>query len=288
MAASTVRIITKGYWPLPKFVKLWHGGWKRLKAEKVKEKEAEYSFAPSSMSKKSVLILEAEITKALPKKIIVFAGPRLPRGAHSSRFVLSRWMGGIYSNADGRRLGQLRSFYDAIAPIYRYHVEPEREKQLEAFAPLIPAGSKVLDASAGDCTFAKASKAGKRDFDVWCNDISSKMLKLGASVVSSSHISVSSASDLPFSSCSFDAVVHTFSNAHSLDRKFFRSFHRVLRPGGVLLYHPVKAPGEQWPKSFGAKVEAALRKAGFVLVERKAVESLGKKKTTLVAYLAYK
>lgn len=288
MAASAVRIVTPGYWPLPKFVRMWQGGWKRLKAKKVKEKEAEYSFAPSPQSKKSILILETEITKALPKKIIVFVCPARPGGAHANRLVLSRWMGGIYSNADGRRLGQLRAFYDAIAPIYRYHVEPEREKQLAAFVQLIPEGSKVLDASAGDCTFAKAAKMGKRRLVVWCNDISPKMLKLRGPGIPSSRISVSSASDLPFASSSFDAVVHTFSNLHSLDRKSFRSFYRVLRPGGLLLYHPVKAPGEQWPKRFAEKVGRALLLSGFGPVERKAVESMGKKKTTLVVYLANK
>ena len=64
---------------------------------------------------------------------------------------------------------------------------------------------------------------------------------------------------------------------------------RVLRPGGILLYHPVKAPGEQWPKNFEEKVRVAMRKAGFMHIERRAVESLGKKKkTTLVVYLADK
>lgn len=286
MAASTVRIVTPGYWPLPKFVKMWQGGWKSLKAKKMKDKESEYSCELSTPSKKSILILEAGITKALPKKIIVFVGP------HHSRFVLSRWMGGIYSNVNGRRLNQLRAFYDAIAPIYRYHVEPEREKQLEAFVQLIPQKSKVLDASAGDCAFAKAAgqmaKDGAAALDVWCNDISPKMLALRPKTIPRSNISMSSASNLPFSPCSFDAVMHTFSNLHSLDRKSFRSFYRVLRPGGVLLYHPVKAPGEQWPKGFGSKVETALRKAGFARVERKSVESLGKKKTALVIYLACK
>ena len=36
MPASSIRIITKGYWPLPKFVRLWQGGWKKLKAGKMK------------------------------------------------------------------------------------------------------------------------------------------------------------------------------------------------------------------------------------------------------------
>lgn len=288
MGVRRIRVITPGYWPLPKFVKLWQGGWKKLKDAKMKEKEAEYSFDRSTTraSAHSFVILESKITKALPKKIIVSIWQAGHDGAHPTRLVLSRWMGGIYSNANGRRLNQLRAFYDAIAPIYRYHVEPEREKQLEAFVHLIPAGSKVLDASAGDCRFAKA--AGRK-LDVWCNDISEEMLNLrDKKAIPASRISVSSASRLPYPASSFDAVVHTFSNVHSLDKKFFRSFHRVLRPGGLLLYHPVKAPGEQWPKDFSGKVERALRGAGFVSVERKAVESLGKKKTTLVAYLACK
>ena len=176
--AAVLRVITAGYWPLPKFVKLWQGGWKKLKATKMKEKEAKYSFEGLSGPKRalSFVVLEAEITKALPKKIIIFFGP-----SHS-RFVLSRWMGGIYSNVDSRRLNQLRSFYDAIAPVYRYHVEPEREKQLEAFVHLIPENSRVLDASAGDCRFAKAAVTMTKDagsaLDVWCNDISREMLKL--------------------------------------------------------------------------------------------------------------
>ena len=76
--AAVLRVITAGYWPLPKFVKLWQGGWKKLKAERMGEKEAEYSAGSLVSSKKSIIILEAEITKALPKKIIIGIGPARP------------------------------------------------------------------------------------------------------------------------------------------------------------------------------------------------------------------
>ena len=285
MEDGNIHIITKGYWPLPRFVKMWDGEWNELTEKHRAENGKSVACSIDGHMKDSkLIIIEAEITKALPKKIIATIGGSRPR-----RFVLSRWMGGIYSNANGRNLGQLRAFYDAIAPIYRYHVEPEREGQLAALVPFIPAGSRVLDASAGDCTFAKSAEERRMGLEIWCNDISEKMLGLRGAGIADSRISIGSASGLKFPARSFDAVVHTFSNIHSLDKRFFRSFNRVLRPGGLLLYHPVKAPGEQWPKDFPARVEKELVNAGFERVERKSVESLGKrKKTTLVFYRGYK
>ncbi|MFH1094675.1 MAG: methyltransferase domain-containing protein [Candidatus Micrarchaeota archaeon] len=284
----SIRFLTKGYWPLPPFVQLHLGGWKKLKAAKLAPKEGVYSFRGSASSA-PLLIVEAGITKALPKKITAFIGRR--------RFALSRWIGGLYSNADGRRLADLRAFYEAIAPLYRYHVEPGRAHQLSALAaalrPLLPAGSRVLDASAGDCTFAYVAGLA---LEVWCNDISPAMLALGRPRMPasepksdlSSRLCVSSASRLPFPSSSFDALVHTFSNTHALDRRSFRSFHRVLKPGAPLLYHPVKAPGEQWPRDFQQKTFASLSAAGFARVERQIARSQGAKSSTLVFYLAWR
>ncbi len=291
-------IRTPGYWPLPEFVQFHDGKkWMKLKAgKKMGEKEAEYKareavLAPISNS--SFFVLEASITKALPKKIHLHMGRR--------RFVLSRWIGGLYSNLrSGSSQRAVRSFYDSIAARYRRHVEPGRDKQLLALAkeldnalqnragapaPGRPPKAKILDVSAGDCTFAKVSRGR---FDVFCLDISQKMLALGAKAVPKNRRFVSSASRPPFPLSSFDAVVHTFSNLHPSDRKFFRSFHRVLKPGGLLLYHPVKAPGEQWPKAMAEKTEAALRLAGFSSAEKKSVQAAGKKRSTLAFYMARK
>ena len=191
---GTLQIITKGYWPLPGFVKVWMGEWQDLKEKSRAENGKTITCAAGGQLKSArMIILEAEITKALPKKIIATVGKTYPR-----RFVLSRWMGGIYANVDGRRLGQLRAFYDAIAPIYKYHVEPERAGQLAAFVPFIPPGSKVLDASAGDCTFARVAQEHGRGLEVWCNDISKEMLGLRTAHIPASHLSVGSASRLKF------------------------------------------------------------------------------------------
>lgn len=282
---TSFSIRTPGYWPLPKFEKInFDGKWIGLHHIGGKEKDAEYELelekAPKSpIPAPSFVIIESRITKALPKKIVL--------SFHARRFVLSRWIGGIYSSINSRNLSHLRNFYNSIAPIYRYHVEPERAHQLAAFVPYLPPHKKILDASAGDCTLAKT--AGK-NYGFFCADISEGMLNLrDKKLIPSSHIRIASASRLPFHANSFDAVTHTFSNIHSLDRKkFFKEFHRVLRPGGLLLYHPVKSPGEQWAKDFIPKTEWALHSAGFSKVRRVATESTGKKKTTLVFYLAEK
>ncbi|MDE1798225.1 MAG: methyltransferase domain-containing protein, partial [Candidatus Micrarchaeota archaeon] len=193
---------------------------------------------------------------------------------------------GLYSNCPPASISQVRLFYQAIAPAYRRHVEPSRAHQLAAFVPLFAPGSRVLDASCGDGTFAKM--AGKK-LKVWCNDLSPAMLALiPRRLAPPSRRSVSSASRLPHPAASFDGVLHSFSNLHSFDRRAFASFFRVLRNGGLLAYHPVKAPGERWPPHFHARTLAALRKAGFHSVESKWLESAGKKKTRLRVYLARK
>lgn len=289
VSLQTIRIITKGYWPLPEFSKInFCGKWLKLTLVKKGEKQAKYGIKQAKIWQKEQksaiklknipIILEASITKALPKKLIATVGGK--------RHILSRWIGGLYSNLNPRSLSHLRFFYDSIAPIYRYHVEPERKHQLAAFVDFIPAGSRVLDASAGDCTFAKA--AGKK-FITTNADISKNMLALAGKKIKKQNKFVASASKLPFANRSFDALVHTFSNIHSLDRKkFFLEFWRVLKPHGILLYHPVKSPGEQWPKNFVEKTISALHSAGFSSVQRISTESKGKKKTTLVFYLAKK
>ena len=97
-----------------------------------------------------------------------------------------------------------------------------------------------------------------------------------------------SAARLPHPAASFDGVLHSFSNLHAFDRRAFRSFQRVLREGGLLVYHPVKAPGERWPKDFQATTLGALREAGFSSIQCRWVESLGKKKTRLHIFVAKK
>ena len=120
-SSALIRIRTPGYWPLPKFVRLHNGKkWMKLKAKKLEEKEGEYETNAAVASSSSRLlpslplfILEASITKALPKKIHIFIG--------KNKFILSRWIGGLYSNLRaGSSQRAVRLFYDSIAPLYQY------------------------------------------------------------------------------------------------------------------------------------------------------------------------
>ncbi|MBI5233314.1 MAG: hypothetical protein HY880_03070, partial [Deltaproteobacteria bacterium] len=58
--------------------------------------------------------------------------------------LLSRWIGGLYSNCSTSSVSQVREFYNAIASRYSFHTEPERKAQLSAIASILPKNSLVL------------------------------------------------------------------------------------------------------------------------------------------------
>lgn len=223
------------------------------------------------------MILESRICKALPKKLICTLNSR--------RYILSRFIGGLYCTKSTSLKAQ-KQLYDSIAQIYQFHADTNRVVQLKEFLPFLKKGSRVLDASAGDCRFAKAARGR---FNLYCSDISKNMLNLRPKgLIQKDHIAVCSASNLPFQHSFFDAVVHTFSNQYAWDKRFFKEFLRVLKPHGILLYHPVKSAGEQWPKDHFQKIQADLKAAGYVQIQKRSVYCKGKKKTTLVFFLAQK
>ncbi len=296
MAKAT--IFTKGYWPLPRFTDIYFSGrWRPAGGKKINEK---MSGLPLSSNPTGLVILEAKIGKALSKKIYLQSGGK--------KILLSRWFGGLYSNADTRSPRQVMEYYDAIASRYEFNTEPEREKQLETIAihakSSLPAHAKILDASAGRCLFAKV--AGKHGMDVTSMDISRNMLGIGkdtdpkagnagtktmyAGAKSRNYGSKVQGSIMspPFSEGEFDCVVHLFSNLLSYDRKAFPKFHKILKHGGILVYLPVKSPGEQWLLNWREKTMARLAACGFEKIEKISLPSIGKKKSVLTFIQARK
>ncbi len=224
------------------------------------------------------MVLEAHIGKALSKKIYVKSGGK--------NILLSRWFGGLYSNASTSSPSQVREYYDAIASRYEYNTEPEREKQLETIAihvkNSLPEGKReVLDASAGRRLFAKM--AGKHGLVATSMDASEKMLAMGKGRGVQGSIT-----KMPFRAGSFRCIVHLFSNLLSYDRKAFGEFHRVLAKGGLLVYLPVKSPGEQWLPQWREKTMRRLAQCGFVEIEKISIPSIGKKKSVLTFIQAWK
>ncbi len=325
------RIYTKGYWPLPDFKDIYYSGkWRACQEKKITEKmtELKLSSMPTGipkgvpknvlkdMPKKTptgiqtgIIILEAHIGKALSKKIYLQSGAR--------KILLSRWFGGLYSNANTRSPSQVMEYYDAIAGRYEFNTEPEREKQLETIAIHIKnefAKDKfakkdiarkriILDASAGRCLFAKAAK--KHGLEVTSMDISKNMLGINENITAKNqgaglnrpknhgakdpgvkiHGSIASP---PFEKESFDCVVHLFSNLLSYDRKAFPKLFGILKQGGLLVYLPVKSPGEQWLPDWREKTIARLAGCGFVKIEKISVPSIGRKKSVLTFIKARK
>lgn len=271
------RILTKGFWPLPVFKSVYaNGSWHKAVQKKISEKEAGIEL-PARF--KGVIILEARIGKALSKKIHLESGGK--------KILLSRWFGGLYSNANTRSPAQVGEYYDAIASRYEFNTEPEREKQLETVAihlkKTIPGNAQALDASAGRCLFARVAK--KHGLAVTSMDLSRKMLdskgwkgkKVQASIARP-----------PFEKESFECIVHLFSNLLSYDRKAFPKFHSILKKGGVLVYLPVKSPGEQWLPNWREKTMARLEECGFERIEKISIPSIGRKKSVLTFIQARK
>ncbi|MFA5106464.1 MAG: methyltransferase domain-containing protein [Candidatus Micrarchaeia archaeon] len=270
-------IFTRGYWPLPVFKSAYaNGKWHAAASRKTSPKEASMEL-PKRLS--GVVVLEARIGKALSKKICLKSGGK--------NILFSRWFGGLYSNASTRSPSQVREYYNAIAARYEHNTEPEREKQLETIAihlkKILPKNASVLDASAGRCLFARVAK--KHGLVVTSMDISEKMLSSngwrGKKVLGS-------ITRPPFAKGSFDCVVHLFSNLLSYDRKAFPAFHSMLAKGGVLVYLPVKSPGEQWLPGWREKAMARLEGSGFEKMEKISIPSIGRKKSVLTFIQARK
>ncbi|VVB57923.1 Ubiquinone/menaquinone biosynthesis C-methyltransferase UbiE [Candidatus Anstonella stagnisolia] len=273
-----ILLLTKGYWPLPPMKSIYISGeWRKLnRARNTTDNEKSKSFSINSHSFSGLIIVEAKLGKALSKKIYLVTGNR--------KILLSRWIGGLYSNCSTKNVSQVREFYNAIASRYSYHTEPERKAQLATIASSLPKNSLVLDASAGTCLFSEVAK--KYSLHTVCMDLSAKMLSQRKD--KRSYAIVSSAAKAPFPPSSFDAVVHLFSNLLPYDKTLFKKFRTLLRPHGILLYHPVKSPGEQWLPDWREKTLVRLKSAGFSKVSLRSLPSLGKKKSILTFFWAQK
>ena len=274
-----ILLLTKGYWPLPPMKSIYaNGEWKKLVSARntASDEKNIHFFINGCKSISGLIIVEARLGKALSKKIYLVAGKK--------KVLLSRWIGGLYSNCSTKNVSQVREFYDAIASRYSYHTEPERKAQLATIASSLPKNSLVLDASAGTCLFSEVAK--KYSLHTVCMDLSAKMLSQRKD--KRAYAIVSSAAKAPFPPSSFDAVVHLFSNLLPYDKTLFPKFRALLRPHGILLYHPVKSPGEQWLPDWREKTLARLKSAGFSKVSLRSLPSLGKKKSILTYFRAQK
>jgi ubiquinone/menaquinone biosynthesis C-methylase UbiE len=138
--------------------------------------------------------------------------------------------------ADKERI--VRKGYDEIAK--GYHVTRSKfdhGKELMEFAALLPKNAKVLDAGCGDGVPVAAFLV-ESGFDVTGVDFSEEMLKLARKNVPKAAFIKKDMSKLDFAVNSFDGLTAFYSIIHVPREKhfsLFESFHRILKPEGIML-----------------------------------------------------
>lgn len=128
--------------------------------------------------------------------------------------------------------------YDKIAETYQAnrHIFDNR-KELEEFASLLPKDAKVLDIGCG-AGVPVAKFLVEFGFDVTGVDFSKNMLKLAKKNVPKAEFILEDATKLGFQDNSFDGLTAFYSIIHiprEIHSSLFQTFHRILKPNGMML-----------------------------------------------------
>lgn len=132
----------------------------------------------------------------------------------------------------------VRKGYDKIAKKYQAdrHIFDNR-KELEEFASLLPKDAKVLDVGCG-AGVPVTEFLVECGFDVTGVDFSEGMLKFAGRNVPKARFIKKDMTELDFESNSFDGLTAFYSVIHVPREKhflLFHSFHRILKPNGLML-----------------------------------------------------
>ncbi|WP_228842373.1 class I SAM-dependent methyltransferase [Halococcus agarilyticus] len=186
------------------------------------------------------------------------------------------------------RKNAIRRAYDAIADDYldERSAEPPATPLLDDFADRLPAGARVLDAGCGAGTPIAARLASS--LAVVGVDFSIEQVRRARENVPEARFAQGDMTHLSFAADSFDAICALYSLIHvPMDDhpRVVREFHRVLRPGGLVL---LSIGSEEWdgsnPDWLDTGVEMHwsfpdpetsidhLTGAGFEILERHTVE----------------
>jgi ubiquinone/menaquinone biosynthesis C-methylase UbiE len=132
----------------------------------------------------------------------------------------------------------VRKGYDRRAEEYHAarHLYDNKE-ELEEFVHLLPENAKVLDVGCG-AGVPVAQFLVESGFDVTGLDFSENMLKLARKNVPQARFIIKDMTGLDFEDNSFDGLTAFYSIIHVPREEhfpLFQSFHRILKPDGVML-----------------------------------------------------
>jgi ubiquinone/menaquinone biosynthesis C-methylase UbiE len=190
----------------------------------------------------------------------------------------------------------VRKGYDKIAREYQAdrHIF-DNGKELEELASLLPRNSKVLDVGCGaGVPFVKFLV--ESGFDVTGVDFSESMLRLAEKNVPEANLVKQDVTRLGLRTNSFDGLTSSYCIIHIPREKhssLFRSFHRILKPKGIMLigmgYSEWEATEEYygvnmfWSHYSPEKSLQIIENAGFQTIWDKIIECGGEKPYWILA-----
>jgi ubiquinone/menaquinone biosynthesis C-methylase UbiE len=132
----------------------------------------------------------------------------------------------------------VRKGYDKIAEVYQANRhELDNMNQLKEFANLLPKNAKILDVGCG-AGVPVARFLVESGFQVVGIDFSEEMLRLARKNVPRATFVEEDMTKLDFADNSFDGLTAFYSIIHVPREKqplLFESFHRILKPEGIML-----------------------------------------------------
>ena len=176
----------------------------------------------------------------------------------------------------------VRKGYDRIAEKYQAIRQAfDSKRELGEFASLLLKNAKVLDVGCGDGV-PVAQFLAESGFNVTGIDFSKNMLKLARKNVPKAKFLLKDMTELDLESDSFNGLTAFYSIIHVPREKhfsLFQSFHRILKPEGIMLICLGPDEWEATDKYYGTemfwshydpkKSTQLLKKAGFEITSGK-------------------
>lgn len=190
----------------------------------------------------------------------------------------------------------VRKGYDKIAEKYQAdrHIFHDT-KELEELTSLLPRNAKVLDVGCG-AGVPYIKFLVESGFDVTGIDFSESMLKLAGRNVPEAKFIKQDMTRLGFQNNSFDGITASYSIIHVPKERhssLFQSFHRILKPNGMMLISVGPDEWEGTDEYYGAemfwshydpdKSSQVIENAGFQIVWGRYVERGGERHYWILA-----